>query len=195
MKITAAVFAGLVAVIALLDIFSPLDTQDDPLFISSYSFIWVWGGYYIIGHVLGEAPGRRFTKKTSVQWAARLLVVPIGISMYFYELYLSTHTQISVAGWFVLEHLHLLGMSLALFILFDNITIKSQLLTRVVKFISPAMVGVYIVHYSVFYFITTLYDFNDATLKFTLLVLVFVASVLVSRLLLLNRFTARIISF
>ncbi len=43
LKITAAVFAGLVAVIALLDIFSPLDTQDDPLFISSYSFIWVWG--------------------------------------------------------------------------------------------------------------------------------------------------------
>ncbi|UAN48374.1 acyltransferase [Serratia sp. JSRIV001] len=195
LKITAAVFAGLVAVIALLDIFSPLDTQDDPLFISSYSFIWVWGGYYIIGHVLGEAPGRRFTKKPSVQWAARLLVIPIGISMYFYELYLSTHTQISVAGWFVLEHLHLLGMSLALFILFDNIAIKSRLLTRVVEFISPAMVGVYIVHYSVFYFITTLYDFNDATLKFTLLVLVFVASVLVSRLFLLNRFTARIISF
>ncbi len=195
LKITASIFIGLVAIIALLDVFSPLDTKDDPLFISSYSFIWVWAGYYIFGHVLGEAPGRQFIKRTGIRWMARIMIVPIGISMYFYERYLSTHTQISVAGWFVLEHLHLLAMSLALFILFDSINIKNRLITRVVEFISPAMVGVYIVHYSVFYFITTLYDFNDATLKFTLLVLVFIASVLVSRLLLLNRFTARIISF
>ncbi|TQI80529.1 surface polysaccharide O-acyltransferase-like enzyme [Serratia fonticola] len=195
LKITAAIFIGLVAIIALLDIFSPLNTQDDPLFISSYSFIWIWGGYYILGHMLGEAPGRLFTKKPGVLWGARCMVIPIGISMYFYERYLSTHTQISVAGWFVLEHLHLLAMSLALFILFDNINIKNRVITRAVEFISPAMVGVYIVHYSVFYFITTLYNFHDVTLKFTLLVLVFIASVLICRLLLLNRFTARIISF
>lgn len=195
LKITAAVFVGFVVIIALLDIFSPIDTKEDPLFISSYSFIWVWGGYYIFGHMLGEAPGRRFTKKNNVLLAAKIMVIPIGISMFFYERYLSTHTQISVAGWFVLEHLHLLAMSLALFILFDNFNIKSGLITRIVEFISPAMVGVYIVHYSVFYIITTLYDFNDAVLKLPLLILVFIASVLVSRLLLLNRFTARIISF
>ncbi|WON78620.1 acyltransferase family protein [Serratia sp. UGAL515B_01] len=195
LKVTAAFFAGIIAIIALLDIFSPLDTSDDPLFISSYSFIWVWGGYYIIGHLLGESLGRKFTKKISVLLAAKLMVIPIGVSMFFYEQYLSTNTQISVAGWFVLEHLHLLAMSLALFILFDNINIKSGLITRIVEFISPAMVGVYIVHYSVFYIITTLYDFNNTTLKLTLLVLVFIASVLVSRLLLLNRFTARVISF
>ena len=194
-KVTAAIFAGVVLIIALLDIFSPLDTKDDPLYISSYSFLWVWGGYYIFGHILGEAVGRQFTKKVSMLWAARILVIPIGISMFFYERYLSTHTQVSVAGWFVLEHLHLLAMSLALFILFDNINIKNRLITSVVEFISPAMVGVYIVHYSVLYFITTLYDFNDATLKFTLLIMVFIASVLVSRLLLLNRFTSRVISF
>lgn len=57
------------------------------------------------------------------------------------------------------------------------------------------MIGVYIVHYSVFYFISTLYGFNYVNLKFVLLVLVFIASVLLCRLLLLNRFTARIISF
>lgn len=115
--------------------------------------------------------------------------------MYFYERYLTLHVQPSVAGWFVLEHAHLLAMSLILFILFDNINIKNRLITHVVEFISPAMVGVYIVHYSVFYFITTLYHFDDITLKFTLLVLVFIASVIICRLLLLNRFTARIISF
>ncbi|WP_431225843.1 hypothetical protein ACQ86O_19260 [Serratia sp. L9] len=43
LKITASVFIGLVAIIAVLDIFSPLDAKDDPLFISSYSFIWIWG--------------------------------------------------------------------------------------------------------------------------------------------------------
>lgn len=195
LKITASIFAGFIAILLLFDIFYPLDVKDDPLFISSYSFLWIWGGYYIIGHVLGEAPGRLFTKKCSVLWAARILVIPIGVSMYFYERYLSTHTQFTVAGWFVLEHLHLLAMSLVLFILFDNITINNKLITPAVQFISPAMVGVYIVHYSVFYFITTLYDFNNTMLKFMLLILVFIASVLVSRLLLINRFTARIISF
>ncbi|AHG22459.1 hypothetical protein Z042_24755 [Chania multitudinisentens RB-25] len=195
LKITALFFSSLVAIIALLDIFSPLDMKDDPLFISSYSFIWIWGGYYIFGHMLGSEQGRQFTKKIRTLWVAAIMLVPLAISMYFYERYLSTHVQLSVAGWFVLEHLHLLAMSLILFVLFDNINIKNRLVTNIVEFISPAMVGVYIVHYSVFYFITTLYDFNDATLKFTLLVLVFLASVIVSRLLLLNRYTARIISF
>lgn len=194
-KITVAIFAGIIAVIAVLDIFRTVDSSDDPLFISSYSFIWVWSGYYIFGHMLGEAQGLRIIKKINVLWAARILLIPIGVSMYFYERYLTTHTQLSIAGWFVIEHLHLLAMSLALFILFENMQIKNWLITRTVEFISPAMVGVYIVHYSVFYFITTLYDFHNTALKFTLLILVFLASVLISRLLLLNRFTARIISF
>lgn len=195
LRITALFFASLVAIIALLDIFSPLDAKDDPLFISSYSFIWIWGGYYIFGHMLGSEKGRLFTKSVRVFGLAKMLIIPLGISMYFYERYLSTHVQLSVAGWFVVEHLHLLAMSLVLFILFDNINIRSRLITNVVEFISPAMVGVYIVHYSVFYFITSLYRFDDVTLKFTLLVLVFIASVMICRLLLLNRFTARIISF
>lgn len=195
LKATALVFAGFVMVIAVLDIFSPLDTSSDPLFISSYSFIWVWGGYYILGHALGSVQGRIFTKRTGVIWLARIAVIPVGVSMYFYERFLSTHIQSSVAGWFVLEHIHLLAMSLALFVLFDDIHIKSRRIAKLVEFISPAMVGVYIVHYSVFYFLSSLYDFNDATLRLTLLVGVFIASVLVSRLLLMNRFTSRIISF
>lgn len=195
LRVTAFFFASLVAIIALLDIFSPVDTKNDPLFISSYSFIWIWGGYYIFGHMLGSESGRLFTKRVHVFGLAKIMLIPVGVSMYFYERYLTLHVQPSVAGWFVLEHAHFLAMSLILFILFDNINIKNRLITHVVEFISPAMVGVYIVHYSVFYFITTLYHFDDITLKFTLLVLVFIASVIICRLLLLNRFTARIISF
>ncbi|WP_127959325.1 acyltransferase family protein [Serratia microhaemolytica] len=195
LKITAAVFISMIFIVAILDLVKPINTQDDPLFISNYSFIWIWAGYYILGHVLGEAVGRKFTKKPKVLRAAKLLVLPLAISMYFYELYLSTHIQKSVAGWFILEHFHLVMMSLALFILFDNLTITSKLLTGLVKFISPAMVGVYVVHYSVFHFIVMLYDFNNNILKLLLLVLVFIASVLFCRLLLLNRFTARTISF
>lgn len=195
LKLTAFIFACFIATLLLFDIFRPLNTSDDPLFVSSYSFIWIWIGYYIFGHVLGTELGRLFTKKTYVLWLARLMIIPIGISMYFYELYLSTHVQNSVTSWFVLEHLHLLAMSLAVFILFDNINIKNKLIAHTVGFISPAMVGVYIIHYSVFYFISTLYDFNDITLKFTLLTLVFITSVIICRLLLLNKLTARVISF
>ncbi|MFT8211051.1 MAG: hypothetical protein ACMZI0_11515 [Symbiopectobacterium sp.] len=52
-KMTLAFFASLFAIIFLFDIFSPLDMRDDPLFIHSYSFIWIWGGYYILGRMLG----------------------------------------------------------------------------------------------------------------------------------------------
>ncbi|PHI29860.1 acyltransferase family protein [Budvicia aquatica] len=195
LKATALVLVGLVGVIALFDIFSPLDTRDDPLFISSFAFIWVWGGYYILGHALGTEQGRRFTRNASVHLLSKILLIPLGISMFFYERYISTHIHESVAVWFVLEHLYLLAMSMVLFILFDNMSMKSKLINNIVEFISPAMVGVYIVHYSVFYFITTLYDFHNFTLRFIPLALVFIASVMVSRLLLLNKYTAKIISF
>ena len=194
-RITAAVFAGFFAVLVLLDIFNPLDMRDDPLYLSSHSLIWIWVGYYTVGYFLGSARGQIFTHTGHILWLARILVIPLGMSMFFYERYLSTHTQNSVAIWLFIEHLQLLAMSLALFIVFDNITIKNPTLTHIVEFISPAMVGVYIVHYSVFYFISSLFDFNYATLKFTLLILVFIASVLISRLLLLNRYTAWTLSF
>lgn len=194
-KGTLAVFAALFALSAALDRFELLSAEDDPFFLSRYSLIWIWGAYYMLGHLLGSRRGQRFTHRVRVVWLARLLVIPLGFSLYFYEHYLSTYTPNSVTLWFFLEHLHLMALALALFIVFDNFTVKNKLVTRIVEFISPAMVGVYIVHYSVFYFISTLYDFNDVSLKFALLVSVFIASVLLCRLLLTNRFTAWTISF
>lgn len=195
LKWTLSVFAALFALTAVLDGMGLLATKDDPLFLSSYPLIWIWAAYYTLGHVLGSDRGRHFTHKILVVWLARIIVIPLGVSMYFYEQYLSTQTIKGVTLWFFLEHLHLMIMALALFIVFDNITIQSRLITQVVQFISPAMVGVYIVHYSVFYFISTLYDFNYVTLKFALLVSVFIASVLLCRLLLTNRFTSWTITF
>ena len=155
----------------------------------------MWGGYYIIGHLLGEEPGRRFTRRRNVLFIARLMLVPISISMVFYERYVLIHSQFSVTALFALEHIHLLALSLSLFILFDNININNRVVSKLVEFISPAMVGVYIVHYSVFYLLTVMFDFYKVTLPFLLLTLVFIMSVMVSRLLLLNKLTARLISF
>lgn len=192
---TLTVFTALFALTAILDSAGILTAKDDPLFLSSYPLIWIWAVYYTLGHILGSERGRRFTHKRAIVWAARIIVIPLGISMYFYEQYLTTHPLNSITLWFFLEHLHLVVMALALFIVFDNITITSRWVTRVVQFISPAMVGVYIVHYSVFYFMSTLYDFNYVTLKFALLVSVFIVSVLLCRLLLSNRYTAWTITF
>lgn len=172
-----------------------LGNAEDPLFIYSYPFIWGWGGYYIIGHLLGEEPGRRFTRRRNVLFIAQLMLVPISISMVFYERYVLIHSQFSVTALFALEHIHLLALSLSLFILFDNININNRVVSKLVEFISPAMVGVYIVHYSVFYLLTVMFDFYKVTLPFLLLTLVFIMSVMVSRLLLLNKLTARLISF
>jgi len=192
--------AALVSVVLILSlnafyIFSDFESNNDPIYISSYYSIWVWAGYYIIGHILGEPKGRRFTKKRNIVISAKIFLMPIAVSLYFFDRYLSINIHERFVGWFLLEHLHLLCLSLALFIVFDNINIKNRLITRLVEFISPAMVGIYIVHNSVFFIVNAFYNFNDAIIKITFPVIVFIFSVLLCRLLLLNRFTAKLISF
>lgn len=194
-KVAVLVSAVLIFSLNAFYIYGDFNSKNDPLYISSYYSIWIWACYYVIGHILGEPKGRRFTKKINIVTPAKLLLIPIATSLYFFDRYLSVNIHASFVGWFLLEHLNLLFLSLALFIVFDNIEIKNRLIISLVEFISPAMVGTYIVHNSVFFIVNSFYNFNDAIFKIIFPIIVFIFSVLLCRLFLLNRLTEKLISF
>ena len=195
LKLSFYIFMTLVAAVAILDIYLPSHTKDDPLFINSYTYSWVWIGYYIIGHLLGEKPGREITKKEFSFKLSQAMLIPTMIALYFHERHLTLHSPDTFIVAFLLEHSLLLTLSLVVFVIFKHLNITVKFFIRTIEFISPAMVGVYIVHYSVFNLLYTVYDFQNSRLGFLLTIVVFVVSVLLCKILLLHSLTRRIISF
>lgn len=162
--------------------------------LPGYFDVWVLIAYYQFGRLMGSVSGQAAARRRAVVATARLGVAPLALALYFYEKYLSSHAFGNIVPWFILEHLIVMLLCILLFTLFENMEIKKKFIIRFVGFVSPTMVGVYIVHYSVFYLFATAYDLNNVTLRFTLLVAVFLVSVIISRLLLLNKHTSRLIS-
>ena len=162
--------------------------------LPEYFNVWILISYYLFGRILGSKKGQRLCKRTLIAIGTRVLLIPAALMLFFYEYHLTFHAVQNIIPWFLIEQLLVLLLCLILFVLFDNLNITNPWIVKIVTFISPAMMGVYIVHYSVFYLISIAYDFDNLTLRFGLLLLVFMASVVISRLLLLNRYTSQIIS-
>lgn len=138
---------------------------------------------------------QKMTKLPKVRLAAKLLLLPTSISMYYYESFMSIYVYKTVNASYFLDNFHVLVLSLCLFVIFDNFDTQYEWIKKTLAYISPSMIGVYILHDGIFYFIASAYNLSDVTLRFTLLLSVFAASVLLSRALLLNKYTSRFISF
>ncbi len=157
--------------------------------------LWTWIFYYIAGRFLYSRICQKATKLTKVRVIAKVLLIPTAISMYYYESFMSIYVYKTVNAGYFLDNMHVLILSLCLFIIFDNFDTKYEWIKKTLAYISPSMIGVYILHDGIFYFISSAYNLSDITLRFTLLLSVFAASVLLSRALLLNKYTSRFISF
>ncbi|MEA9392239.1 acyltransferase family protein [Acerihabitans sp. TG2] len=159
-----------------------------------YYGIFISISYYLFGRILGGTRGQWLTKNHGMLWVARMGIAPAAFLLIMYEKFISNDMTGRPLPWYFLESLIILMLCLLLFVIFDNLIIRRAFIIKTVTFISPTMVGVYIIHYSVFYLLSTAYDINNVSLSFTLLVAVFMASVIVSRLLLLNKYTSQVIS-
>ncbi len=157
--------------------------------------LWTWIFYYIAGRFLYSRICQKATKLTKVRVIAKVLLIPTAISMYYYESFMSIYVYKTVNAGYFLDNMHVLILSLCLFVIFDNFDTKYEWIKKTLAYISPSMIGVYILHDGIFYFISSAYNLSDITLRFTLLLSVFAASVLLSRALLLNKYTSRFISF
>ncbi len=157
--------------------------------------LWTWIFYYIAGRFFYSRICQKATKLTKVRVIAKVLLIPTAISMYYYESFMSIYVYKTVNAGYFLDNMHVLILSLCLFVIFDNFDTKYEWIKKTLAYISPSMIGVYILHDGIFYFISSAYNLSDITLRFTLLLSVFAASVLLSRALLLNKYTSRFISF
>lgn len=178
-----------------IDLISTLSKKAYLVDFPQYFRLWTWVLYYMIGRLLGSEQCREITRRKGIRILARACVIPIAVSMYFYESTLSIEVYKTINAGYFLDNLHVLLLSLSIFIVFDNFNTENRLVKSVLGYISPAMIGVYILHDGVFYFISSAYDFNELSKRLLLLLLVFFASVLLSRALLLNKYTSRFVSF
>lgn len=162
--------------------------------ISDYYGVFISIAFYLFGRMLGGVRGRELSQHPRMLWSARVGIIPAAVLLVIYERYVNHHLSGVALPWYILEPVIISILCLLLFVLFDNLTIRNGMFIKIVTFISPTMVGVYIMHYSLFYLFFTAYDFDNVTLSFTVLLGVFMASVIVSRLLLLNKYTSQVIS-
>lgn len=178
-----------------IDLISAFSEKPYLIDLPQYYRLWTWVFYYMTGRFLYSNMCQKITKLPGIRLAAKVLVIPTAISMYYYESFMSIYVYKTVNAGYFLDNLHVLILSLCLFIIFDNFDTKLEWIKKALAYISPSMIGVYILHDGVFYFISSAYNLSDITLRFTLLLSVFAASVLLSRILLLNKYTSRFISF
>lgn len=178
-----------------IDLISAFSEKPYLIDFPQYFRLWTWVFYYMAGRFLYSKMCQKITRLPRIRLAAKVLVIPTAISMYYYESFMSIYVYKTVNAGYFLDNLHVLILSLCLFIIFDNFDTKFEWIKKTLAYISPSMIGVYILHDGVFYFISSAYNLSDVTLRFTLLLSVFAASVLLSRILLLNKYTSRFISF
>lgn len=178
-----------------IDLISAFSERPYLIDFPQYFRLWTWIFYYMTGRFLCSRICQKMTKLPKVRLAAKLLLLPTSISMYYYESFMSIYVYKTVNASYFLDNFHVLVLSLCLFVIFDNFDTQYEWIKKTLAYISPSMIGVYILHDGIFYFIASAYNLSDVTLRFTLLLSVFAASVLLSRALLLNKYTSRFISF
>lgn len=178
-----------------IDLISAFSERPYLIDFPQYFRLWTWIFYYMTGRFLCSRICQKVTKLPKVRLAAKLLLLPTSISMYYYESFMSIYVYKTVNASYFLDNFHVLVLSLCLFVIFDNFDTQYEWIKKTLAYISPSMIGVYILHDGIFYFIASAYNLSDVTLRFTLLLSVFAASVLLSRARLLNKYTSRFISF
>ncbi|OWF70801.1 hypothetical protein B4903_23120, partial [Yersinia frederiksenii] len=127
-----------------IDLISAFSERPYLIDFPQYFRLWTWVFYYIAGRFLCSRVCQRITKLPRVRLAAKVLLIPTAISMYYYESFMSIHVYKTVNAGYFLDNLHVLILSLCLFVIFDNFNTKHEWIRKTLAYISPSMIGVYI---------------------------------------------------
>ncbi|SES83329.1 acyltransferase family protein [Thorsellia anophelis] len=188
-----ALFA-FVAVMLILDIVS-LFRQKTFLGDIPDSFrVWTWYFYYFLGRFLALRKWRLLTKRKAIKRFAILSFLPIFILLYVYEKLIIKFIYKSFNAGYFLDSVFVIAATLCVFVIFDNINIQTKIIKKAFHYIAPTMIGVYILHDAVFYYINKIYPAHNVGLALLYLFTVFILSVLIVRFIMLNRWTAKLIS-
>lgn len=156
--------------------------------------VWTWYFYYFLGRFLALRKWRILTKRLAIKRIARIGVIPAFALLYFYEKLITVYIYKSFKAGYFLDSIFVLAATLCLFIIFDNIKIRIKMIKRFFHYVAPTMIGVYILHDAVFFYVNKLYPAQNVGIATLYLFVVFIISVLIVRLIKLNRWTAKLIS-
>lgn len=191
-----AIYAILLFVLVMLglDILSFFRKRTLLSDIPNYFRVWTWFFYYFLGRFLALRKWRLFTKKTRLKRIARIGIIPVFILMYFYEKLIAKYIFKHFNAGYFLDSIIVILATVFLFIIFDNFKPKSKWVYKIFNYTAPAMIGVYILHDAVFFYVNKIYPADNVFIAAAYLIAVFSISVIISRLIMINKWTAKLVS-
>ena len=135
--------------------------------------LWTWVLYYYMGGLLRnlkiDAPVIRKTK---------IGIVPIIILLLCYEYFIGHRLcGIDLVEYFY-DNLLMIAGVFAIFVILSTVQITNTKMIKAVKFISPLIMGVYILHIFFYRLIQPFYEFENPVLNVYLCICVFITSLI-----------------
>jgi len=158
--------------------------------------IWTWLLFYLTGQLLGHPHIADWLSRKKVARAAAIALPFIYLFTWFYEQHFFFAVFKADRNAFILTGSQIYILVVALVVAASrvrfrhNAPVKETLLAAV----SKTMTGVYILHYSVFHLLTVLIPVTSLGTKLTLIIVTFLMSVLLSRLILLHGLLKKVIT-
>ncbi|HDL8254756.1 TPA: acyltransferase, partial [Yersinia enterocolitica] len=109
-----------------IDLISAFSERPYLIDFPQYFRLWTWVFYYMTGRFLCSKICQKITKLPRIRLVAKVLLIPTAVSMYYYESFMSIHVYKTVNAGYFLDNLHVLILSLCLFVIFDNFDTKHE---------------------------------------------------------------------
>ncbi|VFS77586.1 Uncharacterized protein conserved in bacteria [Raoultella terrigena] len=158
--------------------------------------LWTWLLFYLTGQLFNEPMVVRWLTRDKVVKAAMCAIPFIYLFTWFYERHFFFALFKADRNAFLLTGSQIYILVVALVIAANGVRFRknSEFKESILAAISKTMTGVYILHYSVFHLLSSLIPIGSLSTKLMLIALTFVASVLISMLVLSNPVAKKVIT-
>lgn len=170
---------------------------DEPIFRLEPQYrLWTWLLFYLTGQLLCDPLVAAWLDRKKVARAATIALPFIYLFTWLYEQHFFFAFFKADRNAFILTGSQIYLLVVVLVVAASRVRFRRNVEVKeaILATISKTMTGVYIMHYSVFHLLTALIPITSLATKLTLIVVTFVASVLLSRLILANGWLKKVIT-
>ncbi|RPE01211.1 acyltransferase [Candidatus Pantoea deserta] len=158
--------------------------------------IWTWLLFYLTGQLAGHPRIADWLSRKKVARVAATALPFIYLFTWFYEQHFFFAVFKADRNAFILTGSQIYLLVVALVVAASRVRFRrdAPVKEKVLAAISKTMTGVYILHYSVFHLLTMFIPVASLGIKLALLIVTFVISVLLSRLMLISNLLKKVIT-
>jgi len=192
-KTALLVTAIMVIVCAIIDVLGIASKTQFDMNVTQTFRMWTWVCYYMLGGCLGlPAVQEKLEKLKSLKLWAAIFVVSLVV-LYFYQDFLVKNIYGKKSAEFFYNSFVVMLIATLMFISISKCSVENKLLRSVVLFISPAIMGVFIVHVLILSNLQKIVNFDTSLKRVLLTFIVFFISLAISKLLLMNKITKKLV--